>query len=300
MSNRFKYLFILFIGFFFFGGIPAEFGTEGAFFHGYMIPKPVIRVGLGTNLQDIRIRSSSGMKIYEVNTGYKIINDDADEAEIKGAGEKLTEKYVILIAHSKEHDEADQLAATVKAQIGGNVYVADDRDTDAAGVFEVKLGDFLTRGDALDKITELNAAGFKDVWIDREEIVEEPSRPIWMLVADELKSLDRDSELYFIPANPQSFLTLNGKSYRGFLVMSGSPRGIVLVNYVNLEDYLKSVVPGELSPGQFNAIEALKAQAVAAQTYALRNMKQFDKFGYDLVNTPRSQLYVGMSSEDPL
>ncbi|MGZ5515693.1 MAG: SpoIID/LytB domain-containing protein, partial [Candidatus Aminicenantales bacterium] len=267
---------------------------------GYMIPKPVIRVGLGTNLQDIRIRSSSGMKIYEVNTGYKIINDDADEAEIKGAGEKLTEKYVILIAHSKEHDEADQLAATVKAQIGGNVYVADDRDTDAAGVFEVKLGDFLTRGDALDKIAELNAAGFKDVWIDREEIVEEPSRPIWMLVADELKSLDRDSELYFIPANPQSFLTLNGKSYRGFLVMSGSPRGIVLVNYVNLEDYLKSVVPGELSPGQFNAIEALKAQAVAARTYALRNMKQFDKFGYDLVNTPRSQLYVGMSSENPL
>ncbi|MGZ5469947.1 MAG: SpoIID/LytB domain-containing protein, partial [Candidatus Aminicenantales bacterium] len=217
-----------------------------------------------------------------------------------GAGEKLTEKYVILIAHSKEHDEADQLAATVKAQIGGNVYVADDRDADAAGVFEVKLGDFLTRGDALDKIAELNAAGFKDVWIDREEIVEEPSRPIWMLVADELKSLDRDSELYFIPANPQSFLTLNGKSYRGFLVMSGSPRGIVLVNYVNLEDYLKSVVPGELSPGQFNAIEALKAQAVAARTYALRNMKQFDKFGYDLVNTPRSQLYVGMSSEDPL
>ena len=300
MSNRFKYLFILFVGFFFFGGIPVEFGTEGAFFHGYMIPKPVIRVGLGTNLQDIRIRSSSGMKIYEVNTGYKIINDDADEAEIKGAGERLTEKYVILIAHAKEHDEADQLAATVKARIGGNVYVADDRDTDAAGVFEVKLGDFLTRGDALAKIAELNAAGFKDVWIDREEIVEEPSRPIWMLVANELKSLDHDSELYFIPANPQSFLTLNGKSYRGFLVMSGSPRGIVLVNYVNLEDYLKSVVPGELSPGQFNAIEALKAQAVAARTYALRNMKQFDKFGYDLVNTPRSQLYMGMSSEDPL
>ena len=300
MFNRFKYVLILFVGFFFFGGIPVEFGTEGAFFHGFMIPKPVIRVGLGTNLKDIRIRSSSGMKIYEVNTGYKIINDDAEEAEIKGAAEKLTEKYVILLAHAKERDEADQLASTCKARIGGTIYVAEDRDTDAAGVFEVKLGDFLTRGDALAKVAELNAAGFKDVWIDREEIVEEPSRPIWMLVANELKSLDRDSELYFIPANPQSFLTLNGKNYRGFLVMSGSPRGIVLVNYVNLEDYLKSVVPGELSPGQFNAIEALKAQAVAARTYALKNMKQFDKFGYDLVDTPRSQLYTGMSSENPL
>jgi stage II sporulation protein D len=300
MSNRFKYLFILFVGFFFFGGTPVEFGTEGAFFHGYMIPKPVIRVGLGTNLQDIRIRSSSGMKIYEVNTGYKIINDDADEAEIKGAGEKLTEKYVILLAHAKEREEADQLAATFRARFGGNIFVAADHDGDVPGVLEIKLGDFLTRGDALAKVAELNAAGLKDVWIDREEILEEPSRPIWMLVGNVLKSLERDSELYFIPANPQSFLTLNGKGYRGFLVMKGTSRGIVIVNYVNLEDYLKSVVPGELSPGQFNAIEALKAQAVAARTYALKNMGQYDKFGYDLVNTPQSQLYVGMSSEHPL
>jgi stage II sporulation protein D len=298
--DRFKYLFILFVGFFFFGGIPVEFGTEGAFFHGYMIPKPVIRVGLGTNLKDIRIRSSSGMKIYEVNTGYRIINDDAAEAEIKGAAEKLTEKYVILLAHAKEREEADQLAASARSRIGGEVSVAEDVEADAAGVFEVKLGDFLTRGDALAKVAELNAGGFKDVWIEREEIVEEPSRPIWMLVASELKSLDRDSELYFIPANPQSYLTLNGKGYRGFLVLKGTPRGLVVVNYVGLEDYLKSVVPGELSPGQFNAIEALKAQAVAARTYALKNMGQFDHFGYDLVDTPRSQLYVGMAAENPL
>jgi len=299
MSNRFKYLSILFVGFFFFGGTPVEFGTEGAFFHGFMIPKPVIRVGLGTNLQDIRIRSSSGMKIYEVNTGYRIINDDADEAEIKGAGEKLTEKYVILLGHAKEREEADQLAATYRARFGGNIFVAADHDSDVPGVLEVKLGDFLTRGDALAKVAEINAAGLKDVWIDREEILEEPSRPIWMLVGNVLKSLERDSELYFIPANPQSFLTLNGKGYRGFLVMKGTSRGIVIVNYVNLEDYLKSVVPGELSPGQFNAIEALKAQAVAARTYALKNMGQYDKFGYDLVNTPQSQLYLGMSSEHP-
>jgi stage II sporulation protein D len=299
-SYKYKYLFILFVGFFFFGGTPVEFGTEGAFFHGFMIPKPVIRVGLGTNLKDIRIRSSSGMKIYEVNTSYRIINDDADEAEIKGAEEKLTEKFVILLAHAKEREEADQLAASYRARFGGNVYVAQDRESEAAGVFEIKLGDFLTRGEALAKVAELTAAGVKDLWIDREQTIDEPSRPIWMLVGSELKSLERDSQLFFIPANPQSYLTLNGRSYRGFLVLAGSPRGLVAVNYVNLEDYLKSVVPGELSPGQFNTIEALKAQAVAARTYALKNMKQFDQFGYDLVDTPRSQLYVGMASESPL
>jgi stage II sporulation protein D len=265
-----------------------------------MIPKPVIRVGLGTNLEDIRIRASSGMKIYEVNTGYRIINDDADEVEVRGAAEKLTEKYIIVLGHAKEREEAEQLASTYRAQFGGTVSVAAERDAAAGGVFEIKLGDFLTRGDALTKVTGLNAAGLKDIWIDREEIVEEPSRPIWMVIGNEMKSLDRMSDLYFIPANPQSYLTLNGQSYRGFLVLAGSPRGIVIVNYVNLEDYLKSVVPGELSPGQFNAIEAQKAQAVAARTYALKNLKQFDQFGYDLINTPRSQVYVGMVSENPL
>jgi len=298
--DKFKYLFILFVAFFFFGGIPVEFGTEGAFFHGFMIPKPVITVGLGTNLKDIHIRSSAGMKIYEVDTGYRLIAEDADEIRIKGGGEKLTEKYVILLAHAKEREEADQLAAGFTLKVGGPVSVAEDVEADAAGVYEVRLGDFLTRGDALAKVAELNAAGLKDIWIDREEVVAEPSRPIWMVLDDKLESLSRESQLYFIPANPQSFLTLNGRSYRGFLTMAGTPKGIVVVNHVNLEDYLKSVVPGELSPGQFGALEALKAQAVAARTYALRNIGAFRSLGFDLFNTPRSQLYMGMASEHPV
>ncbi|HUT07327.1 MAG TPA: SpoIID/LytB domain-containing protein [Candidatus Latescibacteria bacterium] len=298
--RKIKYLFIPVAAFLFFGGIPVEFGTEGAFFHGFMIPKPIITIGLGTNLPNIRIRSSSGMKIYEVDTGYKLIADDADEVQIKGGTEKITEKYVILLAHAKEREEADLLAADFKSRIGGNVSVAEDSQADAAGVFEVKLGDFLTRGDALAKVAELNAAGLTDIWIAREDIMEAGAHSIWMLIADELKPLGRESSIYFIPGNPQSFLSLNGRSYRGFLIMKGSRKGNVLTNVVNLEDYLKSVVPGELSPGQFNALEALKAQAVAARTYALKNMGQYKQFGFDLVNTPRSQLYVGMSSEHPI
>src|SRR4030042_1367753 len=119
-----KYLFIPIAAFLFFGGIPVEFGTEGAFFHGFMIPKPVITIGLGTNLPDIRIRSSSGMKIYEVDTGYKLIADDADEVQIKGGAEKITEKYVILLAHAKEREAADTLAAGFQSRIGGTGYAA--------------------------------------------------------------------------------------------------------------------------------------------------------------------------------
>ncbi len=299
--NKFKYLFILFVAFFFFGGTPVEFGTEGAFFHGFMIPKPVITVGLGTNLKDIRIRSSAGMKIYVVESGYRLIAEDAAEVQIKGGGEKLTEKFVILLAHAKEREEADQMAAAFSEKAGGGkIYVTEDVEDEMAGVYEIKLGDFLTRGDALAKVAELNAAGLNDVWIDREEIVTEPSRPIWMAIDDKLESLSRDAQLYFIPANAQSYLTLDGRSYRGFLTMAGSRKGIVVINHVNVEDYLKSVVPGELSPGKFGVLEALKAQAVAARTYALKNRGSYGSLGFDLVNTPRSQIYVGMASEHPL
>jgi stage II sporulation protein D len=298
--RKINYFIILFLGFSLFGGIPVEFGSEGAFFHGFMIPKPVISIGLGTNLKDLRIRSSSGMKIYEVNTGYRLISDDAVEAQVKGGSEKITEKFVLLVAHAKERKEADLLVTELKQKIGGKVYAEDDRENTAGGVFEIKAGDYLTRGDALAAIRMLNALGRKDVWILREDITEHESQPLWMLLDNHLLPLGRDSVLYFIPANPESFLSFNGRSYRGFFILKGTPRGTVLVNVLNLEDYLKSVVAGEINPEQFNSIEALKAQAVAARTYAVKNMGLYKDFGYDLLDTPRSQLYCGMSSEHPL
>lgn len=298
--RKIKYVIILFLVFSFFAGIPVEFGNEATFFHGFMIPKPVIRIGLGANLKDIDIRSSSGMKIYEVRTSYKLLADDTEEVRVKGSAEKLTEKFVLLVAHAKGRKEADALAADIKRSVGGNVYVEENRENTAGGVFDIKLGDYLTRGEALKGIRALNAAGRKDVWIVREEITDKDARPIWMLIENRLLPLDRAATLYFIPASTESFLSFNGRAYRGYFMLRGTPKGVTLINVLGLEDYLKSVVAGELSPEQFGALEALKAQAVAARTYALKNTGQFRDSGYDLVDTPQSQLYSGMAAEHPL
>jgi len=59
-------------------------------------------------------------------------------------------------------------------------------------------------------------------------------------------------------------------------------------------------VPNELSAGGFPLLEAHKAQAIAARTYALRNRGQFMSQGYDLLPTTRSQVYRGLVSENPL
>src|SRR5437773_7590062 len=91
------------------------------------------------------------------------------------------------------------------------------------------------------------------------------------------------------------------KPYRGRIEVFANPRGaLTVVNVIGLEDYVKGVVPNELSPGGFPAIEALKAQAIAARTYAMKNRGQFASEGFDLLPTTRSQVYRGLTSEHPL
>ncbi|MDW7761428.1 MAG: SpoIID/LytB domain-containing protein [Acidobacteriota bacterium] len=295
-----RYFIILFMAIFFLAGSPPEFGQENEFFHGFLIPKPVISIGLGDNLQDILIRSSSGMTIYEIHGGYTLLAEDADEVRVRGAGGKLAEKYVLLAGQAKERREADLLAEDLKMRTKARIYVEEDRQADIGGVFQVKVGDFLTRGEALEALTALKKQDFSDIWIIREILGERETRPNWILLDGEIKPLSAETVLYFVPSHPESFLSYNGRSYRGLFILRGTRKGVVLVNLLNLEDYLKGVVPGELSPYQFGKIEALKAQAVAARTYAMKNLGQYRDLGYDLVDTPRSQLYGGMSAEHPL
>lgn len=93
----------------------------------------------------------------------------------------------------------------------------------------------------------------------------------------------------------------NDKPYRGRIEVFANTHGLLtIVNVLGLEDYVRGVVANELSPGGYPAIEALKAQAIAARTYALRNRGQFASQGYDLLPTIRSQVYRGLTSEQPL
>ncbi|MBK9062377.1 MAG: SpoIID/LytB domain-containing protein [Acidobacteria bacterium] len=90
-------------------------------------------------------------------------------------------------------------------------------------------------------------------------------------------------------------------TYRGRLSLRATPRGTLhVINRVGLEDYLKGVVPSEMGPRVYDEVEALKAQAVAARSYAAKHRGQFAAEGYDLCATPRCQVYSGASAESPL
>jgi peptidoglycan hydrolase-like amidase len=93
----------------------------------------------------------------------------------------------------------------------------------------------------------------------------------------------------------------NERPYRGRIEVFTNLRGtLTVVNELGLEDYVRGVVANELSPGGYPAIEALKAQAIAARTYALKNRGQFMSQGFDILPTTRSQVYRGLTSENPL
>lgn len=79
--------------------------------------------------------------------------------------------------------------------------------------------------------------------------------------------------------------------FGGFRI-TGSGSNLIVVNYVDLEDYLKGVVPYEAIPSW--PLQVLKAQAVAARTYAVRNFGRLGEHGFDLTNTTATQVYRGM------
>ncbi len=108
------------------------------------------------------------------------------------------------------------------------------------------------------------------------------------------KTLSHD-RLAIVPLEGQ-WLNLNGTPYRGELRIAKNARGDVdVINILDVEAYLYGVVPKEMSPQW--PLEALKAQAIAARTYALYQKEKSKDKDYDLIATTASQVYGGAAAE---
>jgi peptidoglycan hydrolase-like amidase len=87
---------------------------------------------------------------------------------------------------------------------------------------------------------------------------------------------------------------------RGDLLLLPDGNEVALVNVLPLEEYLRGVVPAEMGPRTFPALEALKAQAVAARTYAVAHLGEYGAVGWDICATTTCQVYQGVGVEHPL
>ena len=93
-------------------------------------------------------------------------------------------------------------------------------------------------------------------------------------------------------------LSIGIRPYRGLLELRRTPSGrLTVINEVDLEEYLYGVLKMEVDP-EWPA-DALRAQAVAARTLALQSLGRFASEGYDVRATTDTQVYGGISAEDP-
>ena len=101
------------------------------------------------------------------------------------------------------------------------------------------------------------------------------------------------------PKDKNAFCYFNKKLYRGNIIAipNNSKDQITVINSIDLEDYLLSVVPSEIPSAWHD--EALKAQAVAARSYAIGYLRRRADKGYDLESTVEDQVYYGVSAEKP-
>ncbi|MBW4650542.1 MAG: SpoIID/LytB domain-containing protein [Kastovskya adunca ATA6-11-RM4] len=104
----------------------------------------------------------------------------------------------------------------------------------------------------------------------------------------------RSNQLWIEPRD-NGYVWIGDRWYRGRTKIIPKGQGITAVNYVDLEQYLYSVLGAEMSPTWPQ--EALKAQAVAARSFALNKRATSANALYDVVNTVNSQVYKGLDTE---
>ncbi len=95
-----------------------------------------------------------------------------------------------------------------------------------------------------------------------------------------------------------AIMTVAGSSYRGhFEIYADSNNKLVIINVIDIEEYLKGVLPSEVYPSWKQ--EALKAAAVASRTYAAKRVlsSPHSSIGFDICASTHCQMYSGTKKE---
>jgi stage II sporulation protein D len=299
--------------------------------------EPTVRIGLSTEARSVSI-STNGQLLS--STGVNEQPAPLNVARVRIESRSLTPlppaeaSFRIEVAGAATRVDADRAVEEIRNQTRESSEVSYDAKTKT---WRILVGENLSRDEADDLRSRVEDAGFASARTVASQ--EAPAsagpggntsavakstapksgspssgtvRPVAMtgVPLRELAVYAAGSSTLFSSRSPVTFssgdertapVRFNEKSYRGRLEVFPNARGsLTVVNVLGIEDYVRGVVPNELSPGGYPAIEALKAQAIAARTYAMRNLNQFASQGFDLLPTTRSQVYGGLGTEHPL
>jgi stage II sporulation protein D len=99
------------------------------------------------------------------------------------------------------------------------------------------------------------------------------------------------------PATPADAILYAGKRYRGELHVTPTDSGLLIMNRIGVEDYLRGVVPLEIGNRPAAELAAAQAQAIAARSYVYVRIRARQTAQYDILSDVREQVYGGVEAE---
>jgi stage II sporulation protein D len=282
-------------------GIVREGTTALDYAVSLRIKEPAVRIGLMSSDEEVIVSSKNGIKILATSTGQDVWKPSY-RGEIVflpfGTPKERSKIFRIQVASFESKQQAEWLKKRIENETNLLVvirYFPDRR------LHQVRVGKETKKENLQPMVAQLKELGYTELWITEEFPKSQGDLFIRIVDEDYKSQVIQTDSLIVHPMKPSESLRVNGRSYRGYLEIRVYPTGeIRAINILHSEDYLKGVVPLEMGPEVWPEMEALKAQAVAARSYIIKNMGQFSEEGFDLCDTPRCQVYGGQSGEHPL
>ena len=296
--------------------------------------EPMIRIGLATNSRSVSITTTdSSLVAVSPDEPAKLLATTRVTVSARAYRPPEIENYRIEFQNLPSQNDANSMAAEIREATGESALTSIDTTSNAWKIWVGTVKESSIDADELK--AKLAEKGFDDavVVVEKKTVISDDavalSQQLKTAGTSEVRSLIKPtgssapspteplaSNLREVivngPSEPARYsslksiafgslndrlnpVKLNGKAYRGKIEVFVNARGsLTVVNVVPLEDYLLGVVPAELGLPQ---LEAQKAQAVAARTYAVANIGTYGKQGFDMVPTIWSQVYKGVSIE---
>lgn len=295
----------------------------------YALTQPIsyreeIRVGLyfkdlskniNTQIDSFSIHAKMGLELgYEHEGNFEPVFNTYDNCKIVVCKEShyiskikgSTEPFYVEIGNSYDSYSAAKIAAVEIGEKGVDAYPAYSGDERNGNSWRVLAGFYSDIESAEEDIARITNMEWESENQDKNQEIDfsviNPNSSNIVITSDTgevitvLSTGKGSLQIHPSIENNPKVLNVNGNNYRGIIeVRRLQESDMTVINILPLEEYINGVVPCEIEWDSHP--EALKAQAVAARTYALGNLGKYSTLGFDLCNTVSSQVYRGFDYE---
>jgi stage II sporulation protein D len=262
---------------------------------------PPVRVALDTQALEWIVSLEGGGDLQSLDGKPLLHLRDGEKVRIwwdsKGEADP-TDEFRVQVGPALPLKDADLLVQKLRA-LGEQ---PDKLPVPDGGTWRVVTGHYPGTTEAEPLLDKLERLGYQELWVSTEKRQGKPmnGRALYAVTERYERRPLPDAGVRLSPSGELTILAGKGR-YRGRVEILPNRQGrLSVVNTLDLETYLRGVVPKEMGAWEFPALEALKAQAVAARTYAFVNLGKRAKEGFDLVDTVADQVYGGRDGEQAL